>query len=81
MLMGYEVTRDLPLKEVEVETPICKTKTKVIAGKKVGIIPVLRAGLGMVEGMLKLIPAARVGHIGVCLLYTSACFSYMRKKR
>ena len=65
MLMGYEVTRDLPLKEVEVETPICKTKTKVIAGKKVGIIPVLRAGLGMVEGMLKLIPAARVGHIGV----------------
>lgn len=65
MLMGYEVTRDLPLKEVEVETPICKTKTNVIAGKKVGIIPVLRAGLGMVEGMLKLIPAARVGHIGV----------------
>lgn len=65
MLMGYEVTRDLPLKEVEVETPICKTKAKVIAGKKVGVIPVLRAGLGMVEGMLKLIPAARVGHIGV----------------
>ena len=65
MLMGYEVTRDLPLKEVEVETPICKTKTNVIAGKKVGIIPVLRAGVGLVEGMLKLIPAARVGHIGV----------------
>ncbi len=65
MLMGYEVTRDLPLCEVEVETPICKAKTKVLSGKKVGIVPVLRAGLGMVEGMLKLMPSARVGHIGV----------------
>lgn len=65
MLMGYEVTRDLPLCEVEVETPICKAKTKVLSGKKLGIVPVLRAGLGMVEGMLKLVPSARVGHIGV----------------
>ena len=65
MLMAYEVTRDLPLKEVEIETPICKCKTKELAGKKLGIIPILRAGLGMVEGILKLVPAARVGHIGV----------------
>jgi uracil phosphoribosyltransferase len=65
MLMAYEVTRDLPLKEVEIETPVAKSRTKVIAGKKVGIIPILRAGLGMVEGILKLIPAAKVGHIGL----------------
>jgi uracil phosphoribosyltransferase len=65
MLMGYEVTRNLAVEEVEVETPICVTKTKVIAGKKLGIIPILRAGLGMVDGMLKLIPAAKVGHIGL----------------
>lgn len=65
MLMGYEVTRDLALTEVEIETPICMARTKVIAGKKLGIVPILRAGLGMVEGMLKLVPAARVGHIGV----------------
>ncbi len=65
MLMVYEVTRDLPLKEVEIETPITKAKTKVIAGKMLGIVPVLRAGLGMVEGVLNLIPAARVGHIGL----------------
>lgn len=65
MLMAYEVTRDLPLKEVEIETPICKCKTKELAGKKLGVIPILRAGLGMVEGILKLVPAARVGHIGV----------------
>jgi uracil phosphoribosyltransferase len=65
MLMAYEVTRDLPLKEVEIETPIGKAKTKVISGKKLGIIPILRAGLGMVDGMLKLIPAAKVGHIGL----------------
>ncbi|MFR5869851.1 MAG: uracil phosphoribosyltransferase, partial [Acutalibacteraceae bacterium] len=65
MLMGYEVTRDLQLTEVEIETPICMAKTKVIAGKKLGIVPILRAGLGMVEGMLRLVPAARVGHIGV----------------
>lgn len=65
LLMGYEITRDLPLEEVEVETPICKTVGKRIAGKKIGIVPVLRAGLGMVEGMLDLIPTARVGHVGL----------------
>lgn len=64
-LMGYEVTRDLTLEEVEIETPICKMKTEVIAGKKVGLVPILRAGLGMVDGMLNLLPAARVGHIGL----------------
>ena len=62
---GVRGDADLPLCEVEVETPICKAKTKVLSGKKVGIVPVLRAGLGMVEGMLKLMPSARVGHIGV----------------
>lgn len=65
MFMGYEVTRNLSLEEVEIDTPVCKTKSKVIAGKKLGIIPILRAGLGMVDGMLKLIPAAKVGHIGL----------------
>jgi len=65
MLMGYEVTRNLPLKEVEIETPIAVAKTKVISGKKLAIVPILRAGLGMVDGMLKLIPAAKVGHIGL----------------
>ena len=65
MLMAYEVTRDLPLKEVEVETPICKCKTKVISGKKLGVIPILRAGLGMVDGIVSLVPAAKVGHIGL----------------
>lgn len=65
MLMAYEVTRDLPLEDVEIETPICRTKTKVISGKKLGLIPILRAGLGMVDGILKLVPAARVGHIGL----------------
>lgn len=65
LLMGYEVTRDLPLEEVEVETPIGPTKAKVISGKKLAIVPILRAGLGMVDGMLKLIPAAKVGHIGL----------------
>ncbi|NLO82560.1 MAG: uracil phosphoribosyltransferase [Clostridiales bacterium] len=65
LLMAYEVTRDLPLKEVEIETPVAKAKAKVISGKKLGIIPILRAGLGMVDGMLKLIPAAKVGHIGL----------------
>jgi uracil phosphoribosyltransferase len=65
MLMAYEVTRDLPLKEVEIETPVAKAKTKVISGKTIGIIPILRAGLGMVNGILSLVPAAKVGHIGL----------------
>ncbi|MGG7059917.1 uracil phosphoribosyltransferase [Clostridium nigeriense] len=65
MLMAYEVTRDLSTEEVEIETPICKTKCKMLSGKKVAIVPILRAGLGMVDGMLKLIPAAKVGHIGL----------------
>ena len=65
MLMGYEVTRHIPLKEVEIETPIGIAKTKVISGKKMAIIPILRAGLGMVEGMLSLLPMSKVGHIGI----------------
>lgn len=65
MLMAYEITRELPLIDTEVETPLTKTKAKVIAGKKLAIIPVLRAGLGMVDGILKLVPVARVGHIGL----------------
>ena len=65
MLMGYEVTRDLPLQEIEIETPIKKCKSKIIAGRKLGIVPILRAGLGMVNGMLNLMPTAKVGHIGL----------------
>lgn len=65
MLMGYEITRDFPLRDVEIETPVAKCRAKKLAGKKVGIIPILRAGLGMLEGLLDLIPAARVGHIGL----------------
>ena len=65
MLMVYEVTRDLPTEEVEIETPICKTKVKMLAGKKLGIVPILRAGLGMVDGIMNLIPACRIGHIGL----------------
>lgn len=65
MLMAYEVTRDLPLHEIEIETPVTKTKAQVISGKKLGLIPILRAGLGMVDGMLNLLPAAKVGHIGL----------------
>ena len=65
MLMCYETTRDLPLKEVDIETPIFTTKTKVISGKALALVPILRAGLGMVDGMLSLIPAAKVGHIGL----------------
>ena len=65
MLMAYEVTRDLPLKEVEIETPVSVAKTKVISGKTIGIVPILRAGLGMVNGILSLVPAAKVGHIGL----------------
>ncbi len=64
-LMGYEVTRDLPLTEVEIETPVAMAKTKVLTGKKIALIPILRAGLGMVGGMLNLIPMAKVGHIGL----------------
>ncbi|HWL24774.1 MAG TPA: uracil phosphoribosyltransferase [Ureibacillus sp.] len=64
-LMAFEITRDMPLEEIEIETPIQTAKTKVIAGKKLAIVPILRAGLGMVEGVLKLIPAAKVGHIGL----------------
>ena len=65
MLMAYEVTRDLPLTDIEVETPICKCTAKEIAGKKLAIVPILRAGLGMVDGITKLVPSARVGHIGL----------------
>ena len=65
MLMAYEVTRDLPLREVEIETPICRAQTKVIAGKKLAIVPILRAGLGMVDGIMSLVPSAKVGHIGL----------------
>ncbi len=65
MLMGYEALRDLPLKDVEVETPIEKCMTPKIAGKKLAIVPILRAGLGMVGGMLNLVPLAKVGHIGL----------------
>lgn len=64
-LMAFEATRDLPLMEVEIETPIGKTKSKVLTGKKLGVVPILRAGLGMVDGILKLIPTAKVGHIGL----------------
>ena len=65
MLMAYEVTRDLSLEEIEIETPLTKTKSQVISGKKLGLVPILRAGLGMVDGMLSLLPAAKVGHIGL----------------
>lgn len=65
MLMAYEVTRDLPLREIEIETPICRAQTKVIAGKKLAIVPILRAGLGMVDGIMSLVPSAKVGHIGL----------------
>lgn len=64
-LICYEATRDLKLSEVEIETPICKTTVEELAGKKLAIVPILRAGLGMVDGMLQLIPAAKVGHIGL----------------
>ncbi len=64
-LMAYEVTRDLPTEDVEVETPVAITVKKQLAGKKLAIVPILRAGLGMVDGIMKLIPAARIGHIGM----------------
>ena len=65
MLMVYEVTRDLPTVDVEIETPLCKTTQKMLAGKKLGIVPILRAGLGMVDGIMNMIPACRIGHIGL----------------
>ena len=65
MLICYEATRELKLADVEVETPICRTTVKELSGKKMAIVPILRAGLGMVDGMLNLIPAAKVGHIGL----------------
>jgi len=64
-LMAFEITRDMALEETEIETPVCVTKSKVLTGKKIGLIPILRAGIGMVDGVLKLIPAAKVGHIGL----------------
>ena len=65
MLITYEATRNLPLSDVEIETPICKTVAKALKGKKMAIVPILRAGLGMVDGVLAMIPAAKVGHIGL----------------
>lgn len=65
MLMGYEITRNVQLEEIEIETPVTKTKSKVISGKKLGIVPILRAGLGMVDGLVSLTPAAKVGHVGL----------------
>ncbi len=65
VLMGYEITRDLPLADKKIVTPICETTGKEIAGKKLAIVPILRAGLGMVDGLLSLLPVARVGHIGL----------------
>ena len=65
MYMCYEATRDLKLRDVEIETPICRTTAKELSGKKLAVVPILRAGLGMVEGMLAMIPAAKVGHIGL----------------
>ncbi len=65
MLMAYEVTKELPLEEVEIETPLERTREMMLAGKKLTVVPILRAGLGMVEGVVRLIPSARVGHIGL----------------
>lgn len=65
MLMAFEITRDLPLVEVEIETPVVRSKCKVLSGKKLGVVPILRAGLGMVNGVVRIIPAAKVGHIGL----------------
>ena len=64
-LMAYEVTRDLPMEEIDIETPVAPMKARVLAGRKLGIVPILRAGLGMAEGVMELIPAAKVGHIGL----------------
>ena len=65
MLMTYEVTRNFPLQEVDIETPICPAKGEIIAGKKVGVVPILRAGLGMMNGVTKIMPTAKVGHVGL----------------
>ena len=65
MLMAYEITRDLPLEDVQVQTPLCESIQKRLAGKKLAIVPILRAGLGMVDGIINLIPSARIGHIGM----------------
>ena len=65
MLLGYEISRELPLEDVEIETPIIKTVQKTLSGKKLAIVPILRAGIGMVDGILSLVPAAKVGHIGM----------------
>ena len=64
-LMAYEVTRDLPMEEIQIETPVANTTAKILSGRKLGVVPILRAGLGMAEGVLDLIPAAKVGHIGL----------------
>ena len=65
LLMGYEVTRDIPLEDIEIETPICKMVAKTVSGRKLAIVPILRAGIGMVDGLLSLVPVAKVGHIGL----------------
>jgi len=65
LLMGYEVTRDIPLEDIEIETPICKMTAKTVSGRKLAIVPILRAGIGMVDGLLSLVPVAKVGHIGL----------------
>ena len=65
LLMGYEVTRDIPLADIEIETPICKMTAKEVSGRKLAIVPILRAGIGMVDGLLSLVPVAKVGHIGL----------------
>ena len=65
MLMGYELTRDLPLEYVNIDTPLVKMKAQMVSGKKLAIVPILRAGLGMVDGLLSLVPVAKVGHIGL----------------
>lgn len=65
MLICYEATRDLPLKEIEMETPLCMAKTKIVSGRKLAVVPILRAGLGMIDGVTSLVPAAKIGHIGM----------------
>ena len=65
LLMGYEITRDIPLEDKEIETPICKMTAKKVSGRKLAIVPILRAGMGMVEGLHTLVPVAKVGHIGL----------------